>query len=91
MANISLKHQVWTRVDKHGRIVIPAEFREQLKIEPGTKVRLWVEDGELHLMSLDEGIRQAQAMVAKYTGGRKGLVDEFIADRRREAERELYP
>jgi AbrB family looped-hinge helix DNA binding protein len=91
MARFELRHQLWTRVDKHGRVVIPAEFRDQLELAPGTKVRIWVEDGALHLMSLDEGIRQVQAIARKYTGGRKGLVDEFIADRRREAERELYP
>jgi AbrB family looped-hinge helix DNA binding protein len=85
------KHQIWTNVDKHGRIVIPAEFREQLELAPGTRVRIWVEDGALHLMSLDEGIRQAQEIARQVTGGRKGIVDEFIAERRREAERELYP
>jgi AbrB family looped-hinge helix DNA binding protein len=78
----------WTRVDKHGRIVIPAQIREAVGLPPGTKVRLWVEDGELRLMSLDASIKRVQAMVAKYTKGRTGLVDEFIAERRREAERE---
>jgi len=85
------RKQVWTKVDKHGRVVIPAEMREELGLHPDTKVRLWVEDGALKMMSLDEGIRRAQAIAAKYTQGRTGLVDEFIADRRREAERELYP
>ena len=91
MADTQLKHQVWTRVDKHGRIVIPAEFREQLELAPGTKVRVWVEDGEVRLMSSAESIRQIQEMAHRITGGKKGIVDDFIAERRREAERELYP
>jgi AbrB family looped-hinge helix DNA binding protein len=78
-----LRKQVWTKVDKHGRVVIPAEMREALDLHPDTKVRLWVEEGELHLMSLREGIRRSQELVAKYTQGRTGLLDEFLAERSR--------
>lgn len=57
-------------------------------MEPGGKVTLVLDKGALELMTLHESIRRVQEDVRRYTGGRQGLVDEFIADRRREAERE---
>ncbi len=76
------------RIDRQGRLVIPAEIRRELGLEPGEAVTLTVEDGYLRLMTLRQAVKRAQDVVARHTGGKKGLVDEFIADRRREAERE---
>lgn len=77
-----------TRVDQQGRIVIPAEIRQELGLEPGEPVSLLVEDGVLKVMSFDRALKRVQEMARQITGGREGLVDEFIADRHREAERE---
>ena len=82
------KRYVWTSVDKHGRIVIPAELREELGIKAGTRVRLGVEDGELRVMSAAEGIRRAQEIAAKHIEPGRSLMDELIAERRAEAARE---
>jgi hypothetical protein len=50
---------------------------------------MWVdEDDVLRISTLDSAIKRIQAAVRAKTGGREGLVDEFIAERRREAERE---
>jgi AbrB family looped-hinge helix DNA binding protein len=76
------------RLDKQGRLVIPVEIRKLLDIRPGEVVTLVVEDGDLKVRSIQEGIRRAQAIAGRYTKGRTGLVDEFIAERRREAARE---
>ncbi|MPZ50532.1 MAG: AbrB/MazE/SpoVT family DNA-binding domain-containing protein [Dehalococcoidia bacterium] len=70
------------KVDRHGRIVIPAEIREQLGMHPGEALSLRVEDGQLRIMTIREAIRQVQEMVRKHTGGKPGLLDEFLADRR---------
>lgn len=75
------------RVDKQGRILIPAEIREQLGVKPGDKLNLVMKGRELRVLTLDEAIRQLQDYVEGITGGRKGILDEFIAERRREAER----
>ena len=45
-------------------------------------------DGELRIVSRREGIRKAQAIVARYKQPGVSVVDEFIAERRAEAERD---
>ena len=46
------------------------------------------EEGRLVLESADEGVTRAQALVRSFAPGAKGVVDEFSAERRAEAERE---
>jgi AbrB family looped-hinge helix DNA binding protein len=77
----------WTRVDPQGRVVIPADLRRELEIEPGSSVAFLLENGLLSLMTVQQGIERAQRIVRKHTKG-KSLVDELIADRRAEAARE---
>jgi AbrB family looped-hinge helix DNA binding protein len=77
-----------TRLDSQGRLVIPAAIRKQLDLRADEPLTLQIEDGELRIRSVRAGIRRAQELAAKYVKGRTGLVDEFIAERRREAERE---
>ena len=84
----SVKSAKRPRVDQQGRILIPADLRHQLGLAPGETLSMWVEDGSLRIMTLKQAIRRAQEIVHRYTGGRPGLVDEFLAERRREAERE---
>jgi AbrB family looped-hinge helix DNA binding protein len=80
----------WTKVDPQGRVVIPAEIRAELGIEPGKSVGFLVEDGEVQLITVSRGVKRAQAIAAKYVQREPGrsLVDEFIAERRAEAARE---
>jgi AbrB family looped-hinge helix DNA binding protein len=73
-----------THIDKHGRIVIPVEYRRELGVECGDKVLMRIKDGRLEVYTLANAITRTQEMMKQYTGGRTGLVDEFIADRRRE-------
>lgn len=78
----------WTRVDNQGRVVIPAEIRERAGIEPGASIAFVEEDGELGLMTVQDGIKRAQAIARRHVDKRKSLVDELIAERRAEATRE---
>jgi AbrB family looped-hinge helix DNA binding protein len=80
--------QIWTKVDNHGRIVIPAEFREELVMQPGEKVRMWVEGRQLRMMSQRRSLEEAQEIVARHVPRDVSLVDELIAERRAEAARE---
>lgn len=74
------------RILEGGRIVIPARFRKELGIEKGDRVTLELVDGQLRLLTAKEGIRRARELLGSFLG--PNAVDDFIADKRREAERE---
>ena len=77
------------RIDKTGRILIPAKLRVELNVRPGDPVVLEAKGDELHVRPYRHAIREAQAIIRKYIPDRdRSLVDELIAGRRREAERE---
>lgn len=69
-----------------GRLVIPAPFRAALGMKPGQKLTVRLEGNELRIYTRREGIRRVQEMMSKYD---LGTVDEFIAEKRKEAAREM--
>ena len=77
-----------TRIDRHGRVVIPADYRRALGLRPGASLTLELDDGALRLVPLAQAIRKAQESVAKYVDKDRSLVAELIAERRAEAARE---
>jgi antitoxin PrlF len=77
------------RINRQGRIVIPAECRSAAGFKPGDELIIeTVGQGELRLCSKEQALRRAQAMVAPYLPKGRDLVQEFIDDRRAEAARE---
>lgn len=44
-----MKRSVTRRLDDLGRIVIPSDFREELGMEPGEKLEIYIEEGRLVL------------------------------------------
>lgn len=76
---------VRTKVTQGGRIVIPAEMRRRLGIEIGDDVSVAVDNGSLRIRTQKESIKRAQALVRKFVPEGVSLVDELIAERRREA------
>ena len=76
--------QKTARVDQQGRIVIPATYRHALGMQEGDAVVLQLDGGILRILTRAEAIRRAQKLVAKYTGGKRSLVDELIAERHTE-------
>ena len=77
-----------TRIGAGGRLVIPAEIRRELGLEEGEPVVMRVVDGELRLWTLSEGIRRAQELASAYVSPGESVVDELLAERRAEVERE---
>ena len=71
-----------------GRLVIPAPYRRALGLKPGDQVVLRLEGNELRLRSRAEALRQARAIVRKHIKPPVSLVDELIAERRKESARE---
>jgi AbrB family looped-hinge helix DNA binding protein len=76
------------RVDAAGRIVIPAELRSELAIEPGQELILSREADGLHLQTFAQAVRAAQEAFAPYRVSGESVVDELIRERREEARRE---
>lgn len=80
--------QISTMVTDGGRIVIPAEFRRRMGIEIGDKVTVIQMEGELRIITQKEALRRIQQKTRKLAGDKRSLVDEFIAERREEADSE---
>jgi AbrB family looped-hinge helix DNA binding protein len=79
---------VRTKVTQGGRIVIPAEMRRRLGIEIGEDVNIALDGESLRILTQKESIKRAQALVRRFVPDGVSLVDELIADRRREAANE---
>jgi AbrB family looped-hinge helix DNA binding protein len=77
------------RIDKGGRMLIPARLRRELGIAAGDAVVLEIKGEELRVRPYKKAIEEAQAIIRRYIPDRdRSLVDELIEQRRREAERE---
>jgi AbrB family looped-hinge helix DNA binding protein len=76
------------RVDSAGRVVIPAELREKYGIETGQEVIVSGDERGIHLLTFAQAVRLAQEAFAPYRKPGVDVVEELIADRRKEAKRE---
>jgi antitoxin PrlF len=72
---------------KQGRLVVPAELRAQLGLEPGDQLNLRVDNGELVLSRRADALAQLRGLLSAIPQDRD-LVEELIAERRLEASRE---
>lgn len=68
-----------------GRVQLPADVRRQLALTDGDTVMIEVVDGEIHLRPMRAAIHRIQELVRPYIIEGQSVVDELIADRRREA------
>ena len=75
------------RLGKQGRVVIPAEMREELGWKPGDTLIALVEDGHLVLMTRQQIWERIWAMFS-HIPPEVSLVDELIAERREEFRKE---
>lgn len=71
-----------------GKIVIPAALRRKHGFGVGDTLVVEDRPDGVSVRSLDEVVAAAQAIVAKFVPASVSLVDELIAERRSEAERE---
>lgn len=73
------------KIGKAFRVVLPPEFREQFNLQEGEALSVELDGNRLVLTPLRE---QQLAVQARYAGRFPGLLEELIAERRAEAERE---
>jgi len=77
-------------VGKQGRVVVPAEIRRALDLQPGTVLTFTVRDGEAVMSTPLAAARKLQAIFASARRTPGVLAsDQLIAERRAEALREL--
>ncbi|HQU93484.1 MAG TPA: AbrB/MazE/SpoVT family DNA-binding domain-containing protein, partial [Pyrinomonadaceae bacterium] len=67
---------------------IPAEMRKLFGIKVGGDVTFSVEDGNIKISTHDAALRRLQQMADRIKRPGVSIVDEFIAERRKEAENE---
>ena len=77
-----------SKVVSGGRIQLPASMRSAAGLADGDTVVLELIDGEIHLRSQKAMLARVRARLRPYVAEGESVVDELIADRRAEAERE---
>jgi len=83
-----MEHTVRVRVSEKGRLVIPAQFREALGIEPGDVVEVRLEDNGLRVATMEQRLCDVRRRLKKVFGPGRSLSEELIAERREAARRE---
>ena len=76
------------RVDDAGRIVIPATTRKRFGIDHGDEVIIEADDRAIHIVTVEQAVRDVQAIFAPYRKPGASAVDELLRERREEAARE---
>jgi antitoxin PrlF len=77
-----------TRMSPNGRVVIPKAIRRAANIQPKEVLTISVDESGIHLQTMRQAIKQAQASIRQYVSAERRLSDELIADRREEFQRE---
>ena len=83
----AMSETVDVRVAANGRLVLPKTVREAMGLDGETVVTLVMEEGGVRLIPLSERIAEAQALY-RATARRDRTVDDFLRERREEADRE---
>lgn len=78
--------EVAVKLGTGGRLVIPGEFRTAMGIAPGDVVLMVLEPDGLRLMTPQQAVARAQALVQRYVAGDRHLADELLDERREEVD-----
>lgn len=76
------------RVAAGGRLVIPAEVRQELGIKEGDEVLLSRDEGGIRIATLKDTVHEVQEYFRQLKKPGESVVDELIRDREREATQE---
>ena len=77
-------------ISAQGRVSIPARIRRELGLGPGTPLMTYVEDGPIVLETREHLVRRIQATATADRPAGERVVDEFLAERRLEAQVEQH-
>lgn len=73
------------KIGENGRIVLPAQYRKELALEPGDDVILLLQGEEVRLLTPAAAVRRAQSIVRRHVAPERRLSEELITERRTEA------
>jgi antitoxin component of MazEF toxin-antitoxin module len=78
------------KVSESGHLSIPTELLTAVGLERGGDVVIELDGRDIRIRTVAEAVAQAQALTRQLLGDRlaEASVDNFLAKRRREAERE---
>lgn len=76
------------RMSKEGRVLIPVPVRRELGLVENQPLSIYVQDGEVRIVSRVQAIRRMQQRMAKYKKSGESVVDDLLRERREEAARE---
>ena len=81
----SLPVLVRTAIGPGGRVVIPAAYRKALEVNEGDYIIMRMDGEELRVINDAKELQRIREVLNSYVPEGVSLVDELIADRRREA------
>lgn len=76
------------RVAGNGRLILPQSVRKAMGLTGETKVILTLENDEVRLSPIGHGVARARELYRQNASAARST-DEFLADRKEEAAREL--
>ena len=76
------------RVAAGGRIVIPAEVRQELGAKEGDELILSRSESGFRMSTVEQAVKEAQAYFRQFKRPGVSVVDELLGERRREAAQE---
>ena len=71
-----------------GRIVLPAAIRREFGLEPGERLTVTSDGGEIRILSRKMALKSIRDGIVRQRGSLKGILDEFISERGEEAAHE---
>lgn len=74
----------WARVSEGGRVALPADMRRALSIAEGDEVRIELEADGIRIIPRHLAYSALRDKVARYMPDDVSLVDDLLAERRRE-------
>jgi AbrB family looped-hinge helix DNA binding protein len=76
------------RIEKSGRVLIPAVIRRRLNLEEGNEVLLRIDDTGIQMGTRQQALDRIQKRLRQYIPEDRVLSEELIEERRAEADRE---
>ena len=59
---------------EHGRIIIPAQLRKKMKLNPGDELLLMYDDYSVYMVTMKQAVKEAQETIKQYNQANISLV-----------------